>query len=143
MLASYGIGSPGLDTEKFTTTHANEWDMQTTGICAYLNDDGTTLEDHPMNIWRMPTVDEIARSLRRHGENAGCKWDGEIGKMTCEIRPDKETPLWAPDQPPVYLWSADEYDTEDAYYVSYTGFVSHQPKDWGNPRHGYRCVREP
>jgi hypothetical protein len=143
MLASYGMGSLGLDTEKFTTTHADELVMQRTGICAYLNMEGTALEDHPVNIWRMPTVDEIARSLSRHGQNAGCVWDGEDGKMTCTIRPDKETPLWAPDQPPVYLWAANEFDAEEAYYVSYTGFVSHQPKDWGNPRHGYRCVQEP
>jgi len=36
-----------------------------------------------------------------------------------------------------HYWSADEYDEQEAYYVSY------QPKSWGNPRHGYRCVREP
>ena len=50
---------------------------------------------------------------------------------------------------PIYYWSADEYDEEDAWYVPYTGgrryggVTSHQPKGWGNPRHGYRCVREP
>ena len=143
MIASYGIEPLGLDPDKFTTTHADELDMQTTGVCAYLSEDGTSLEDHPVNIWRMPTTDELARSLSRHDQNAGCTWDGETGEMDCAIRPDKETPLWAPDQQPVYLWSADEYDADDAYYVSYTGFVSKQPKDWGNPRHGYRCVRAP
>ncbi len=143
MIAAFGIEPLGLDPDKFTTTHATELVMLTTGVCAYLSADGKELEDQPVNIWRMPTTDEIARSLSRHNQNAGCAWDGETGKMDCIIRPDKETPLWAPDQPPVYLWSSEAFDEEDAYYVSYTGFVSHQPKDWGNPRHGYRCVREP
>jgi hypothetical protein len=100
----------------------------------------------------MPTTDEIVRSLVRHGENAGCAlrqaqdgaWDGESGEADCRTSPDKETPLWAPDQPPIYYWSADEYDEHEAYYVGYNGRgVYSQKKSWGNPRHGYRCVREP
>ena len=142
-LAAYGLEAQGLDPNIFPGGFATEADLGETGVCTYLTEDGTALADEPQNIWRMPTVDEIARSLSRHGVNAGCAWDGETGRMDCALTPDKETPLWAPDQPPVYYWAADAYDDEDAYYVSYTGFVSHQPKTWGNPRHGYRCVREP
>jgi hypothetical protein len=142
MLAFYGVEPQGLVSNKLGSTFATEADMQETGICAYLNEAGTALEDQPVYIWRMPTTDEIVRSLSRHNENAGCAWNGETGKMECALRPDKETPLWAPDEPPVYFWTADEYDAEDAYYVSYTGFVSRQPKNWGNPRHGYRCVKD-
>ena len=51
---------------------------------------------------------------------------------------------WAPDEEPIYYWSADEYDGEEAWYVPYNGgMLGYQPKEWGNPRHGYRCVREP
>ncbi|MCB2209813.1 DUF1566 domain-containing protein [bacterium] len=141
-LAAYGLEVQGLGPKAFPTGIPTESDMAATGLCAYLTEDGTELTDEPLYIWRMPTADEIARSLSRHGVNAGCTWQGETGKMDCELRPDKETPLWAPDEPPVYFWTAEAYDEEDAYYVSYTGFVSHQPKTWGNPRHGYRCVRE-
>jgi len=43
-----------------------------------------------------------------------------------------------------HYWSFDEYDEQEAYYVSHHGsIISYQPKSWGNPRHGYRCVREP
>ena len=138
-LASYGREVQGLDI----TIIPSESDMASHSICTYLTEDGTTLAAESLYIWRMPTADEIARSLSRHGGNAGCTWNGETGRMDCALNPDKETPLWAPDEPPVYYWTADAYDDEDAYYVSYTGFVSHQPKTWGNPRHGYRCVREP
>lgn len=54
----------------------------------------------------------------------------------------REAPLWAPDQYPIYYWTADEFSAEEAYFVNYQGRVGQQPKNWGNPRHGYRCVRE-
>lgn len=142
-LALYGLDPVGLATDVKADLIATEADMAATGLCAYLSEDGAALSETPLSIWRMPTVDELARSLSLHNENAGCTWSGETGKLACALRPDKETPLWAPDEPPVYYWAADAYDKEEAYYVSYTGFVSSQPKTWGNPRHGYRCVREP
>ena len=142
-LASYGIDPLGLDADKFGDEHADEGNMSKTGLCAYLDDSGEELMDKPQYIWRMPTVDEIAGSLVLHNENAGCIWDGEAGKLACNLAPDKETPLWAPDEQPVYYWAANAFDDEEAYFVSYTGYVNYQPKDWGNPRHGYRCVKEP
>ena len=117
--------------------------MASTGLCRYLSADGLTLMDTPQGIWRMPTVDELVRSLMLHGENAGCVWSGESGRLDCEMQPDKETPLWAPDQYPIYYWAADEDGDDQAYYVGYNGSVHHQNKSWGNPRHGYRCVRAP
>ena len=89
-----------------------------------------------------PTTDELVRSLVKRGENAGCEWGGGVERAHCRTTPDKETPLWAPDQPPIYLWSGEEAGAEEAWYVSYNGWVKKQPKSWGNPRHGYRCVRE-
>jgi hypothetical protein len=99
--------------------------------------------NEPQYIWRMPTVDEIVRSLVRHGENVRCTWDGESERANCQVLPDKETPLWAPDWSPIYYWAADEYDEHKAYYVSYNGRLNYQPKSWGNQRHGYRFVRDP
>jgi hypothetical protein len=91
----------------------------------------------------MPTTDEAVRSLVKRGENAGCSWSGGRGRATCRVWPDKETPLWSSEQSAIYYWTADEYDAEQAWYVSYNGWVQHQSKGWGNPRHGHRCVREP
>jgi hypothetical protein len=118
--------------------------MEATGLCRHLSEDGLTLLGEPQDIWRMPTTEEIVRSLVRDGAQAGCTWDGVSGSARCRVSPDKETPLWVPDWSPIYYWSADEYDEHEAYYVSYHGgIISHQSKSWGNPRHGYRCVREP
>ncbi len=149
-LALYGVSPLGFGEKPgYENRHATAEDMETTGLCRYLSADGTTLMSKPQDIWRMPTTDEIVRSLVRSGENAGCVWDGDSEDADCTQQPNKETPLWAPDEEPIYYWTADEYDEDEAWYVPYTGggryggAISYQPKDWGNPRHGYRCVREP
>lgn len=49
----------------------------------------------------------------------------------------------APDLAPIYYWTADAYDEWRGYFVSYNGFVNATMKSGGNPRHSYRCVREP
>ena len=144
-LALYGMPPVGLgDKPGYENSDATAADMSSTGLCRYLSEDGLTLMSEPQDIWRMPTTDEIVRSLVRYGENAGCTWDGESASAECRVMPNKDTPLWAPDWSPIYYWSADEHDAERAWYVAFNGnAVSHQPKNWGNPRHGYRCVCEP
>ena len=139
-IALYGAPPVGL---KERPAQAAQADMDAHSICAHLATDGVTLLDEPQHIWRMPTPDELVRSLCRHGENAGCTWNGKKGKAECTVEPDKDMPLWATDQSAIYYWSADEYDQENAWYISYNGWAKYQPKGWGNPRHGHRCVREP
>jgi hypothetical protein len=125
-------------------TFASQEDMVQTNLCRYLSAEGTTLMDTPQDIWRMPTTDEVVRSLVRHGENAGCVWHGEIKtQAACDIQPDKESPLWATDHPVIYYWTADAYSEKRGYFVSYNGIVNATMKHGGNPRHSYRCVREP
>jgi hypothetical protein len=149
-IALYGVPPAGFgDKPGYEDRIGTEADMQATGLCRYLSEDGLTLMTEPQDIWRMPTTNEIVRSLVRDGGNAGCTWDGESTSATCRIMPDKETPLWVPSWSPIYYYSAEEYDQEKAWYVPYTGghwsggMISGQRKSWGNPRHGHRCVREP
>ncbi len=144
-LARYGVSPIGIDNDERLPegVHMSSKEMVSTGLCAFLDEDGLILMDTPQNIWRMPTVEDIVGSLMLHNQNAGCEWTGDIGRLACERQPDKETPLWAPDQSPIYYWAADEYNHEMAYFVGYNGSVNYQNKGWGNPRHGYRCVREP
>ncbi|MFL7793162.1 MAG: hypothetical protein AB8I69_13545 [Anaerolineae bacterium] len=149
-IALYGKQPVGMeDKPGYGRQDGDAWvfasaeDMQTYSLCRYLSEDGLTLMDEPQDIWRMPTNDELVRSLGRHGENAGCTWDGESQKATCDVRPNKESPLWASDKSPIYYWSVDEYNERYAHYVSYNGFVNWTLKSGGNPRHSYRCVKEP
>ena len=150
-LALYGAPPQGIRIEPKQAgrgKHATQADMAATGLCRYLSEDGTTLMTEPQDIWRMPTCEEVVRSLVRHGESAGCTWDGASTEAECARQPNKDSPLWAPDEAPIYYWTAEAYDTGSAWYVPYTGGlryggrIDHQPKDWGNARHGFRCVHE-
>ena len=143
-IAFYGVPPVGFgDKPSVQGRDATAEDLQVFGLCQYLSEDGSVLLAEPQDVWRMPSADEIVRSLVLHGENAGCSWQPGEAKADCKLAPDKETPLWAPDESPIYMWAADEYDGQSAYYVSYNGYVKVQPKSWGNPRHGFRCVRQP
>ncbi len=144
-IALYGIEPVGYgEKPEFENRTARQAEMDSTCLCAYLNEAGTELMPERQGIWRMPTTDEIIRSLVSNGKNAGCVWDSLNSRAICELQPDKETPLWAPDYMPVYYWSGDEHDSASAWYVSFNGRGVHaQPKSWGNPRHGFRCVKEP
>ncbi|MDH5505803.1 MAG: hypothetical protein OEZ02_01110 [Anaerolineae bacterium] len=142
-LAWYGMAPVGLKTgDQLPDGYASQNDMDRTGLCRYLDSSGLNLMSEPQNVWRMPSTAEIVAALSYRGDNAGCSWTGDLGIAACTHTPDKETPLWAPDQSPIYMWSGEQYDNVEAYYVSYNGRVQAQPKSWGNPRHGYRCVRE-
>ena len=150
-ISLYGAPPLGIHREPKAARrglHATRVDMAQTGLCRYLSEDGARLMSEPQNIWRMPTADEVVRSLVRQGESAGCTWDGASAKADCLKQPNKDTPLWAPDEAPIYYWTADPFSAESAWYVPYTGglryggMIDHQPKDWGNARHGFRCVRD-
>jgi hypothetical protein len=149
-IAFYGVHPVGYG-EKLPTQdrNATEVDMQTTGLCRYLSEDGLLLMTEPQNIWRMPTTDEITRSLGRAGKNAGCIWDHQSRHADCRVQPNKDAPLWDPDASPIYYYSGEEYDQDSAWYVPYTGgglyggVIGAQSKNGGNSRHGFRCVREP
>jgi hypothetical protein len=108
------------------------------GLCGHLSEDGTSLLPAPVRAWRLPTADEVVRSLTRGGTNAGCAWDGRPGHARCARPPDKETPLWAPDQSAIYYLTADTAGDQYVLGVNYTGGITPHRRTSGV---GYRCVR--
>jgi len=151
-LARYGLPPAGIHEEPKRVGEgapATAGDMETTGLCGYLNKDGTILMPEAQGIWRLPTADEVVRTLVGSGGNAGCTWDGVSYSADCQRQPNKDTPLWAADASPVYYWTADDHEGGGAWCVPYTGGLRYggsihtQPKNWGNSRHGFRCVRDP
>jgi hypothetical protein len=149
-LALYGVeplgleDKPGYGKQGEAYVFASGEEMVRSNLCLYLSADGLSLEETQQDIWHMPTTDELVRSLGRHGENAGCAWQGEYRvQVECEVLPDKESPLWSTDVPVIYYWTADAYDDKRGYFVAFNGTVNATYKRGGNPRHGYRCVREP
>ncbi len=111
------------------------------GLCGHLSEDGAALVTPPVGLWRLPTADEVIRSLTRGGTNAGCTWDGRSAHATCRQSPDKETPLWAPDQRPIYYLTSDAPDAEIALGVNYTGGITPHRRTAAGRGTGYRCVK--
>jgi hypothetical protein len=109
----------------------------------HLTEDGTALADKPLNVWRLPTREEVVRSMTRGGSNAGGTWDAETERPSYERRPDKESPLWDSYASLIYLWTGDEVDADSAWIVVYHGGVYAKPKAVGSPSFGFRAVRNP
>lgn len=109
--------------------------------CEYLDADGKTVLDDPAGIWRLPTVGEVVGALTRDGKDAGCTWDHRSPHAACRVPPDKETPLWAPDDAPIYYWSRQEASAAQAFAVNYTGGISVLPKAVEGLGIGFRCVK--
>jgi len=129
--APQGIGFP-LEGTNWQTAKDN---------CALLNEEGTGLKNHEVDTWRLPTRDEIVRSLTRNNENVTGFMD-DTGVAQYETTPDKETPLWNPHSKVIYYWTVESKDEKKAYLVAYNGYVLVRSKDSGAAYQGYRCVRE-
>ena len=110
-------------------------------ICQHLIEDGLTLSTTPQNVWRLPTVDEVVRSMSRHGQNSGGTWNAETAEATYKITPDKESPLWNIHSQVIYWWTATEVDDDHAYIIVYDGKVRSRDKQFSPAYLGFRCVR--
>ena len=164
-IALYGRGGVGLTGKRFGmdglcngvadwTQHcATTEDMQFYNVCLYLDRDGIQLMPTKQGIWRMPTTDELVRSLTRSNANSRCAWNRvggaprmdatvRLSTVACEVKPDKETPLWDPRSRVIYYWAADEASAGDAYIVVYNGEVWEVSKFTALGSRGYRCVRQ-
>ena len=107
--------------------HGMPWD-EAMRQCQYLTEDGLTLANTPQGIWRLPTVQEVVASLRRHDRNCGGTWDEVHGQARYQTMPDKESPLWDVYSPVIYWWTATEASAEKSYLVAYDGQAWTRPK---------------
>jgi hypothetical protein len=109
--------------------------------CEYLSADGSALAATAQRIWHVPSVDEVARTMRRRGANAGGTWDVGVGRASFRMIPDKEAPLWNPHSAIIYWWTADEVDRDRAYRISYNGHVLAVRKSARPAYLACRCAR--
>lgn len=124
------------------SAHSVPWD-QACDICARLSADGSRLEDAPVGVWRLPTVDEAVRSLTRGGKNAGGVWDAAAQRATYRIAPDKESPLWRVYAETIYWWTGTEAGPDKAYRLVYNGQVFPTKKSSRMGTLGFRAVHKP
>jgi len=110
--------------------------------CRHLVNDGKSMASSPQNFWRLPTVEEVVRSMARHGKNCGGIWDFTAARASYTIKPDKESPLWNPYSPVIYWWTSTEKDEKTAYCVVYNGRVLLRDKGKRMGSQGFRAVKE-
>ncbi len=111
--------------------------------CRHLSKDGKKLQNEPQNFWRLPTVDEAVRSMARHGENCGGRWDDEKHEALYNVKPDKESPLWDTNSGIIYWWTNTEIDDKRAYIIVYHGGVYSRKKKSRMGSLGFRAVKKP
>jgi len=111
--------------------------------CQYLAEDGKSLAASAQNIWRLPTIEEAVGSMCRHGKSCDGIWDSRTGRASYATKPDKEPPLWNPNSPVIYWWTATEADAQRAYVVVFNGWVIPRLKTRRMGSQGFRAVRTP
>ena len=109
--------------------------------CRYLSEDGRSLAGTPQNVWRLPTVEEAVRSMRRHGEDSGGTWDVFYRRASYRLTPDKESPLWDVHSKVIYWWTATELNEREAYIIVYDGKVWRRLKHVHWSYLGFRAVK--
>jgi len=112
-------------------------------ICRHLTADGKSVAGTPQDVWRLPTMEEVVRSMTRHGTNCGGIWDRINARASYSTKPDKESPLWNPYSPIIYWWTSSAHDRGRAYCIDFNGNVYDRDKQSTMGSQGFRAVRNP
>ena len=111
--------------------------------CQYLAADGQDLSAAPVNIWRLPTIEEAVRSMSRHGRNSSGVWEPQSTSASYKTTPDKESPLWNIHSQIIYWWTATDVDQQNSYIIVYDGKAWVRRKQIHPSYLGFRCVKSP
>lgn len=111
-------------------------------VCRHLSRDGSTVLHDESGIWRLPTADEVARSMNLHGRNAQGSWDPVTGSASYRLPPDKEGPLWNPRSKVIYWWTATEDGADNALIMVYDGKLWPRAKRTNAAYLAFRAVRD-
>jgi hypothetical protein len=110
-------------------------------ICSRLSFDGLSLADSAVNIWHLPSTDELVRSATRHNVNCQGKLDTSSNQPDYASMPDKEPPLWDIHSKIIYWWTSTEKTDSTAYIFVYNGALYPRLKKLRPGYLGFRAVR--
>jgi hypothetical protein len=110
-------------------------------VCRYLTADGKSIASTPQDIWRLPTAEEVVRSMTRHGTNCGGVWDPINARASYTTKPDKESPLWNPYSVIIYWWTSSEQNSRRTYSIDFNGNVYDRNKESTLGSQGFRAVK--
>jgi hypothetical protein len=141
--APEGPGWPSPDPEDkawVTEWRGPTWE-EAERLCRHLTADGKSVAPTPQNIWRLPTIAEVVRSMARHGENCRGVWNPVKARASYAIKPDKESPLWNPYSVIIYWWTSSESNIDRAYCIDFNGNVYSRDKASHMGSQAFRAVR--
>ncbi len=143
MWAPEGPGWPRPDPHD--KTWLTEWRGPTweeaQRLCTCLTADGKYVAATPQNIWRLPTAEEVVRSMARHGSNSRGVWDAVNARASYATKPDKESPLWNPYSAIIYWWTATEQGGNRAFSIDFNGNIYNRDKNSDMGSQAFRAVR--
>ncbi len=149
-IALYGMEPVGFQDKRYGTDYdgstdsiyfATRDDFEKYNMFRHISYDGAELTGEIQDWWRLPSADEFARLLTRVYENAGGYFDEDTKKAYYEIAPDKEAPLWAPEEMVIYYWTSTGTSKEEAYDIVYSGEVREISKITKQDYRGWRAIR--
>ena len=141
--APEGPGWPNPDPEDkiwITEWRGPNWE-EAERLCRHLTPDGKSVASTPQNIWRLPTVEEVVRSMTRHGNNCRGVWDPVHARASYAIKPDKESPLWNPYSVIIYWWTSSQQSSTRAYCVDFNGNIYSRKKSSDMGSQAFRAVK--
>jgi len=121
--------------------YATQKDFDKYNMFRYIDFGGVELTKEIQDCWRLPSIDEYVRLLKHRDKNAGGFFDTQEGKAYYYVTPDKDAPIWAPEEMVIYYWTSTSADDTEAYDITYSGQVRKISKITKQDYRGYRAVR--
>lgn len=132
---------PDYDGTRDSIYYATQEDFDRYNMFRYINYEGNRLMDEVQDCWRLPAAEEYARLFMYRGKNCGGYFNDSEGKAYYSKTPDKEGPVWAPDEVVIYYWTSTSFNDGYAYDITYSGEVRKIPKITRQDYRGWRAVK--
>ena len=121
--------------------YATQQDFHEYNMFRYIDFGGVELTREIQDCWRLPSINEYVRLLKYREKNAGGFFDTQEGKAYYYMTPDKDAPIWAPEEMVIYYWTSTSAGDTEAYDITYSGQVRKISKITKQDYRGYRAVR--
>jgi hypothetical protein len=133
--------SPDYDGTGESIYFATQEDFDRYNMFRYINCSGDELTDEVQDCWRLPAAEEYVRLFMYRGENSEGYFDITNGKAYYGKTPDKEGPIWAPDEMVIYYWTSTSFNDQYAYDIAYSGEIREILKTTKQDYRGWRAVK--
>jgi bifunctional DNase/RNase len=121
--------------------YATQQDFDKYNMFRYINFGGIQLTNKIQDYWRLPSIDEYVRLLKYRDKNAGGFFDSQEGQAYYYRTPDKDAPIWAPEEMVIYYWTSTSANDTESYDLTYSGEARKISKTTKQDYRGFRAIR--